>query len=263
MEKWDSLTKGPFNRKHFVLPSAILEEELAEASALAKAHEETYTSHLPLKKRGRTVEDDYGTSPNSVTSPIMSAAKADDSPEEGVVEISPEELLKRARSRLLEDLSEGSLKGEKGVLTLPHSLSKYKEVRTICQTMFWFPAKQAEPHLFSCSGSQVYNQHGRIGIYTPSERAAIIARFQRKRSRRVWNKKIRYGCRKNLADRRMRVKGRFVKRSTESRTTPLVTMEEAPLTCPEVDMPDVNDPEAGFCPTKDQPYRRMRRHTIT
>ena len=27
---------------------------------------------------------------------------------------------------------------------------------------------------------QVYNKNGRIGIYTPAERAAIIARFQRK-----------------------------------------------------------------------------------
>ena len=55
--------------------------------------------------------------------------------------LEPEELLRRARSRLLEDLSEGSedgvnggaggggLNGEKGVLTLPHSLGKYKEVR--------------------------------------------------------------------------------------------------------------------------------------
>ena len=59
---------------------------------------------------------------------------------------------------------------------------------------------------------QVYNKNGRIGIYTPSERAAIIARFQSKRARRNWKKKIRYGCRKNLADRRVRVKGRFVKR---------------------------------------------------
>lgn len=44
--------------------------------------------------------------------------------------LDPEELLRRARSRLLEDLSEGAgVGGEKGVLTLPHSLSKYKEVR--------------------------------------------------------------------------------------------------------------------------------------
>lgn len=30
------------------------------------------------------------------------------------------------------------------------------------------------------------------------------------------------------------------------------------------DMQDVrDDPEAGFAPTEDQPYRRLRRHTIT
>jgi hypothetical protein len=28
-------------------------------------------------------------------------------------------------------------------------------------------------------------------------------------------------------------------------------------------MPDVNDSEAGFYPTEDQPYRRLRRHTVT
>ena len=39
----------------------------------------------------------------------------------------------------------------------------------------------------------------------------IIKRYQEKRRRRIWTKKIRYSCRKNLADRRTRVKGRFVK----------------------------------------------------
>ena len=56
-----------------------------------------------------------------------------------------------------------------------------------------------------------YNQHGKIGIYTPSERAALLRRFREKRRRRVWYKKVRYGCRKNLADRRLRIKGRFVR----------------------------------------------------
>jgi hypothetical protein len=192
---------------------------------------------------------------------------------------------------LLEDLSEGGghgsggnggggVNGDKGgVLILPHSLSKYKEV---------------------------YNKNGRIGIYTPAERAAIIQKFNAKRARRVWNKKIRYNCRKNLADRRMRVKGRFVKRSVEAANSPpppeepAATKEEAqpsqmktdegnaiqaksmarsgspptsgsPLTTVneeqqavvDEDMPDVNDEEAGFDPSDDMPYRRTRRYTIT
>lgn len=86
----------------------------------------------------------------------------------------------------------------------------------------------------------------------------------------------------------MRVKGRFVKRSTEEqakaalaktetvRIQPIPETEEAKGTAPEPspdntntsstcdeEMPDVSDPDAGFCPTDEQPYRRLRRHTIT
>ena len=78
----------------------------------------------------------------------------------------------------------------------------------------------------------------------------------------------------------MRVKGRFVKRSTEelakaksgSSVPTIPETEEAETALlhdedsngvKDEDMPDVNDPEAGFCPTDDQPYRRLRRHTIT
>mmetsp|Transcript_5191 Transcript_5191/g.7970 ORF Transcript_5191/g.7970 Transcript_5191/m.7970 type:complete len:265 (+) Transcript_5191:178-972(+) len=59
--------------------------------------------------------------------------------------------------------------------------------------------------------ASIYNKNGRIGIYTREERNTIISRFHQKRKRRVWKKKIRYHCRKNLADSRVRVKGRFVK----------------------------------------------------
>lgn len=232
MEKWVPKEKG---RLRFVLPASILEEELAEASAAMRAKEERMSSEA---------DDD-----------IEKASDETEVPEE---DLSHEELLRRARSRLLEDLSEVNLSGEKGILTLPHSLAKYKEV---------------------------YNKKGRIGIYTPAERAAIIARFHGKRSRRVWNKKIRYNCRKNLADRRMRVKGRFVKRSTEEQAklngSASSSKSVVPSTIPEdakfldtstdittnsvndQDMPDVKDPDAGFCPTDDQPFRRTRRHTIT
>lgn len=147
----------------------------------------------------------------------------------------------------------------------------------------------------------MYNKNGRIGIYTPSERAAIISRFNSKRARRVWNKKIRYSCRKNLADRRLRIKGRFVKRdnistttttsagnsssnnnnnseeedkemimtitSTTSETTHLKVGTDGDEEEEEENVndatPDVDDVEAGFIPTTNQPYRRIRRHTIT
>lgn len=59
--------------------------------------------------------------------------------------------------------------------------------------------------------SSIYNKHGRIGVYSREERDEIINRFREKRRRRVWKKSIRYHCRKNLADRRVRVKGRFVR----------------------------------------------------
>ena len=68
-------------------------------------------------------------------------------------------------------------------------------------------------HMLDCYSS-VYNTSGRIGIYTREERRNIVQRFHAKRKRRVWKKKIRYHCRKNLADRRLRVKGRFIKAGT-------------------------------------------------
>jgi len=73
------------------------------------------------------------------------------------------------------------------------------------------PLSAVLPHMMA-KYAGVYNKYGRIGIYTPEERRAILRRFHEKRLRRVWSKKIRYNCRKTLADKRIRVKGRFVKK---------------------------------------------------
>jgi hypothetical protein len=64
------------------------------------------------------------------------------------------------------------------------------------------------PQILEGDYRTVYNKNGRIGIYTREERQSIIRRFQDKRRNRVWKKKIRYHCRKNLADRRVRIKVR-------------------------------------------------------
>ena len=54
-----------------------------------------------------------------------------------------------------------------------------------------------------------------IGAYSPEQRRKRIERFIEKRSRRVWTKKVKYDVRKNFADSRLRVKGRFVKKEDE------------------------------------------------
>lgn len=66
---------------------------------------------------------------------------------------------------------------------------------------------------------ELLNEGGRIGIYLPEERKSRIAKFHSKRKIRIWRKRIKYDCRKKLADSRPRIKGRFVKRSDVSGDT--------------------------------------------
>jgi len=50
----------------------------------------------------------------------------------------------------------------------------------------------------------------RIGRLTFEERQQKIRRYRAKRSKRIWQKRINYSCRKRVADNRIRIKGRFV-----------------------------------------------------
>jgi len=54
-----------------------------------------------------------------------------------------------------------------------------------------------------------------VGAYSPESRKLRIERFMAKRNHRVWVKKVKYDVRKNFADSRLRVKGRFVKKEDE------------------------------------------------
>jgi len=55
----------------------------------------------------------------------------------------------------------------------------------------------------------------RIGAYSPAARQEMLARFRAKRQRRVWRKRVKYGCRQQLAAARPRVKGRFIRKEEE------------------------------------------------
>eukprot|EP00252_Welwitschia_mirabilis_P026411 TRINITY_DN8676_c0_g1_i1.p1 TRINITY_DN8676_c0_g1~~TRINITY_DN8676_c0_g1_i1.p1 ORF type:complete len:106 (-),score=22.73 TRINITY_DN8676_c0_g1_i1:460-777(-) len=55
----------------------------------------------------------------------------------------------------------------------------------------------------------------RIGQYTVEERKERIQRYRMKRNERNFRRKIKYACRKNLADNQPRVRGRFAPKAQE------------------------------------------------
>lgn len=55
----------------------------------------------------------------------------------------------------------------------------------------------------------------RIGRYTPAERKIRLERYREKRAQRNFNRRVKYDCRKMIADKRRRVQGRFIKREEE------------------------------------------------
>lgn len=63
-----------------------------------------------------------------------------------------------------------------------------------------------------------------VGAYSPESRRKRIQKFLDKRQKRVWTKKVKYDVRKNFADSRLRVKGRFVKKEDEQLLRELLSM---------------------------------------
>jgi len=81
------------------------------------------------------------------------------------------------------------------------------------------PRSMSDPNIKSKVGEdgllEVERPDGWIGAYSPESRKVRIGRFLEKRNHRVWTKTVKYDVRKNFADSRLRVKGRFVKKDDE------------------------------------------------
>ncbi|KAH6765607.1 hypothetical protein C2S52_016590 [Perilla frutescens var. hirtella] len=63
----------------------------------------------------------------------------------------------------------------------------------------------------SASENSIFESMNRATPYSPEEKKERIERYRSKRNLRNFNKKIKYECRKTLADSRPRVRGRFAR----------------------------------------------------
>ncbi|KAL2897184.1 Zinc finger protein CONSTANS-LIKE 3 [Bienertia sinuspersici] len=69
------------------------------------------------------------------------------------------------------------------------------------------------------SENNTSNNNTKVGKYSVEERKDRILRYLKKRNRRNFRKTIKYACRKTLADRRIRIRGRFAKNQEEESST--------------------------------------------
>ena len=81
-----------------------------------------------------------------------------------------------------------------------------------------------------------------MGAYSPAERRRRIERFLEKRRLRVWQKNVKYDVRKNFADSRIRVKGRFVKKEDQ---LAMIAMGASPKDRTNISSDCDSDPERG------------------
>ncbi|XAR62565.1 hypothetical protein NMG60_11017382 [Bertholletia excelsa] len=70
---------------------------------------------------------------------------------------------------------------------------------------------RSERPLSNESCSNIIESMNRACRYSPEEKKERIERYRSKRNQRNFNKKIKYACRKTLADSRPRIRGRFAR----------------------------------------------------
>ncbi|XP_017246352.1 uncharacterized protein LOC108217950 isoform X2 [Daucus carota subsp. sativus] len=85
---------------------------------------------------------------------------------------------------------------------------------------FWPEQYSTTTNTWEIKGEQAVQESEepamKIGRYSVEERKDRISRYLKKRNQRNFNKTIKYACRKTLADKRVRVRGRFAKNNEAS-----------------------------------------------
>ncbi|KAL2332082.1 hypothetical protein Fmac_019663 [Flemingia macrophylla] len=71
----------------------------------------------------------------------------------------------------------------------------------------------------SSESSMIIEGMSRACRYSPEEKKVRIERYRNKRNQRNFNKKIKYACRKTLADSRPRIRGRFARNDEIDKST--------------------------------------------
>ncbi|XP_028775853.1 zinc finger protein CONSTANS-LIKE 5-like [Neltuma alba] len=73
----------------------------------------------------------------------------------------------------------------------------------------------------SSESSMIIEGMSRACRYSPEEKKVRIERYRSKRNLRNFNKKIKYACRKTLADSRPRIRGRFARNEETDKSPPV------------------------------------------
>ncbi|KAL9226056.1 hypothetical protein vseg_001909 [Gypsophila vaccaria] len=86
----------------------------------------------------------------------------------------------------------------------------------VTQHQAWFEQGYQSRHTIpSCESENNSTNNNKVGRYSLEERRDCILRYLKKKHLRNYRKTIKYACRKTLADRRVRIRGRFAKNSDE------------------------------------------------
>ncbi|KAG4994257.1 hypothetical protein JHK86_031084 [Glycine max] len=72
----------------------------------------------------------------------------------------------------------------------------------------------------SSESSLIIEEMSRTSPYSPEEKKVRIERYRNKRNQRNFGKKIKYACRKTLADSRPRIRGRFARNDETAKNPP-------------------------------------------